>query len=158
MEKLRPLCCKAMYRRISIKPATFGPQLVNCVLLLHEDGGIYRILTSSGTVRTKHVVYDEEVFRGLPGIFQNSTDQDGYNEVPVDDTESSTLSMGESIDGFKPEEVTYSSAHQHDSNHGKEVQNKVDSLTYVPIMFGQSDLESVGIGEQENEYVPNPAE
>lgn len=65
-----------MAKRLS----TFAPRLVEDVCLFHEGGGVYRVLSNSGTHHTKHVRAFEKDFPGTGrlGVPGQDVDLDSY--------------------------------------------------------------------------------
>ena len=68
---------------------TFGPRVRPGLNLLHDDGGIYRILSDDGIVRTKHVTFMKTQFPGISVRGNNrntplaNIDNDGTLVIPL---------------------------------------------------------------------------
>lgn len=124
VKHMRPFGCRALYRPSGQKLPVFGSRVRNGLLLRHEGGGIYRILTDSGTVRTKHVRFEETSFPGMSGIGPVST-SDCDTEESIGSID---LSDNDILDDVP--HVVEESQKGEDSDDHIEAYNS--ALTYVP--------------------------
>lgn len=73
LEHMQPFGYCTRYRPKVDNLTTFGSHIRYGITLLVEDGGIYRILTDDGIVRTNHLTFLEHHFSGLSDIGNDRT-------------------------------------------------------------------------------------
>lgn len=125
LHHLRVFGCRVLYRPPVKKLTTFGSRLREGILLLHEGGGVYRVLTDTGTVRTKHVKPLETEFPGMGRIERSKLDDD---EGSISNF---SLSSDESSDHTSDEDIPDA---QERSIANWEVQVDMEELTHVPVV------------------------
>ena len=74
VKHMRPFGCRVLFQRVQKKLEKFEGRLREGICLGNLDGGIYKVLTSTGIVKTKHVRFFESTFHGKSLLDkQNST-------------------------------------------------------------------------------------
>lgn len=143
LHHVRPFGCRALYQPVAPRLKTFKPRLEQGINLGHTDGGIYKILTTTGIVRTKHVRMFETVF---PGTLQTEPDtqdvEDGSeSEINIQESSSESDSQTESDN----------------ESGGEQPPDRDELLTYTPAKpssFGETD-EDTGNGTDQDEEEPS---
>ena len=94
---MRPFGCRVLVQPVKGKLAKFERRLTEGVCLGHVDGGIYKMLISTGIIKTKHVRFFECEYPGTTLLNMDYVSEgqvlevDGYTTEDNDYTESSTV-------------------------------------------------------------------
>lgn len=154
LARLRPFGYQVLCRPPIEKLATFGLRLHRGFCLLHEGGGLHRVLMSDLAVHTNHVRFSESVFLGLDGLQGAKL----YLDTDNDSHASLSASPDSTKDGLDPTEDANltSDSHKIASAAGGDAVDDAqsnlinrDALTYVlarPSSFGAESTDS----DQEN--------
>lgn len=121
---MQPFGCHALYRASTNKLAVIGSRVHSGLLLRHKGGGVYRILTNAGTVRTKHVRFNDTEFPGMSLLGYGSH---SYSRTD-DETEDDEVSLGYSRE--RQAENGHCDAVFEEGDDDDNVLN--DALTYIP--------------------------
>lgn len=62
---VRPFGCRTFYQPSASHLPTFEQRVRNGLCFLHEGGGLYHVLTDTGTIRARHTRADEFAFPGM---------------------------------------------------------------------------------------------
>lgn len=132
LHHVRPFGCRMLYHPVTARLPPFDSRLREGVCLGHMTGGIYKILTETGILGTKHVHAFEDEFPS-PSWIDNAdvcSDSDGSGSAGTESTASSIeLSTAKSSDD--------DSGPDHDIGN-RDVESDtdddaVDQLTYTPV-------------------------
>lgn len=160
VEHLRPFGSRMLYQPVQDRLPPLASRLKEGICLLHEGGGIYRVLTAEGIVRTKHVHSYESEFPGLSYI-QNGpvpTDEtntdygdtdDDYVEVSIDDTADSEEEISQVADADGQVDQDDDSDSIDDADEGDANAGPGDALTHFPAQPSTFDNETYEDAPQE---------
>lgn len=114
---IRPFGCRIEFHPPANKISTFNSRTDDGINLFHEGGGIYRIETSDGTVRTKHGNFIEHEFPG------SILSMESENELSSSSESESTTGLSISSSSTWPDnndddddDIYSSSEEENDSN------------------------------------------
>lgn len=88
LKLIGPFGCHVICKPKADQLTTFSPRGSRGLNLLHDDGGVYRILANTGVVRTKHVNYMETKFQELTVL-----GNEGRNATSPPDTNGGTIAV-----------------------------------------------------------------
>lgn len=155
---IRPFGCRVLYRPAVKQLSTFEPRVRDGVNLHHEGGGLYRILTADGIVRTKHVRFEEHKFPGIYSLrtddAESDSDDDGTKSVSINlsddensDSEEEPDQPGENADENQVNDDDSNDAHDDSERESKDDDNdapRPEDMTYTPAepsRYGETDDE-----------------
>lgn len=163
---LKPYGCRVLFRPAAKTLDTFAPHLIEGLCLFHEGGGVYRVLSDSGTVWTKHVRAFEKYFPGTSRLGTPYLDSDSDSGLGGDQEWS--VSSADNGDTDRDDEefrqqLPQHQAHSH-TDYNPDVgeaigeQAEQDYLTYAPAhprTFGKSEDEDP---DGDEDYKPSKSE
>lgn len=153
---VRPFGCRMLYHPVTARIPPFDSRLREGVCLGHTAGGIYKVLTDSGIVRTKHVREFEDEFPSTARLnFDTRSDTEKSVNTDSDVMETSiAVSSSSSSDNNSG---TGDDTSDEDINADSDV-NQLEQLTYTPLqpsVYGeeadQSEEESDGEDESDGD-------
>ena len=127
LHHVRPFGCRILYRPVMDRLPTFSPRLQEGICLGHDGGGVYRVLSMKGIVRTKHVRVLENDFPGLRSLLKNKYRSDQEEEAQTSEVD-----------------ISLSDSATEDDGDGSPLDDPADPITYVPARtstFGNTDDE-----------------